>query len=834
MANKISNGSISFTSSLACELTFVSHGLVKQFQAALVSEFETDLQRTSSLSLNLETLEIPWTLGATYSFTIGEGFVKDVSKGIEEDSPPASISFTAPSQPASFQSSVPANSSTGVLENVTFILNYDRRINRGAGNIYLYKNGSPDSLIYTINMSNTSRVSVIGSQILLNVTGQFQQGNTYYMLADIGIVKDVWNFNSNAITNEDTIKFTMATAVEDTGSILKEASNITTQRRYLQDTGNNLFNNQTTYLYDQNEWTFTLTNSTAFTSSQYKFGNASYACSTAGHLSAVPSTPSSITGDYTIEYWYKTPTTADSGTIFDTRDASNTSSATEVIVSVSSLNEVDGVAGVWVGHSICNIPAYIFQRNSDGWVHIAFVKSGSSLKSFRNGVLVNTRSNFTNPLDLRSTGIHLGANYVNGFPAEGWIDDFKISSSAKYSENFTPPTSQAVGDVEDYVFLVNCNLVNNLPYYYITKRINNKPIVITDLDIDSGLTYSVTLTCNFGQISYNGNTGYSLTVSGTKEEVNSMFNVIGFTPNTGVTTNGYVNYIQKRNGETRETGAFLLTCIGAPSAPAAPQGLYVYTSNGTFTPPADLLAPGVKADILLVGGGGGGANGGGGGGRVITLLNQTLTNQTYTITVGAGGSRVVNTTPNSEIAASGGSTTGFGQTALGGSPGKESTATVDMTQKPDGGASQFAAGTGWAGYWTYSPNFLGGALNAGGGGGGAGGAGQTSYTASPVSNSLSGPTVSSAAGGSGVTSTVYPGTFGAGGGGGYFKAWTSNLQGGDSFRQIGTGTYSTEYGSGGAGGYYVNNSPANTEYVTSGDGYATSGKPGIVVIRFHT
>jgi hypothetical protein len=694
-------------------------------------------------------------------------------------------------------------------------------------------------------MSNTSRVTVTGTQIYLNVTGQFQQGNTYYMLADAGIVKDIWGFTSNAITNEDTIKFTMATSVEDTNSVLKEATNITTQRRYLQDTGAGLFNSQTTYLYDQSEWTFNLSNANAFTTSQFKFGNASYAGSTAGHLTAIPSTPSSITGDYTIEYWYKTPTTTDSGAIFDTRDASNTSSVTEINLSIEPFNEVNGVPGVWAAHKICNYNLGIYQINAEGWVHVAYVKRGTTLKGYKNGILKGTINDFTNPLDLRSTGIHLGANYLNGFPADGWIDDFKISSSAKYTENFTPPTSQAVADVEDYVFLVNCNLVNNLPYYYITKRINNKPIVITDLDIDSNLTYSITLTCNFGQVSYNGTSGYSLTLSGTKEEVNAKFNVIGFTPNAGVTTNGYVNYIQKRNGETRETGAFLLTCVGAPSAPAAPQGLYVYTSSGTFTLPADLLLPGVKADILIVGGGGGGAVGGGAGGKVIELLNQTLTNQTYSITVGTGGARISTSNYNGASGSNGTASIAFGQTAAGGQGGKSTSYTPIgiSTNLAGGSVTPYAGGNGYMGQWTGADQD-----SIGIDGGGGAGSNGNGYSRSPFAP------LAFNGGGLGATSTVYPGLFGAGGGGGHAYSEITTAYPYQYTLYRGTGYSYPDYGCGGAGGYYINTTnnmqvidnysvhyvQTPTGLVTlsssepAGDGYATAGKPGIVVIRFHT
>ena len=50
-----------------------------------------------------------------------------------------------------------------------------------------------------------------------------------------------------------------------------------------------------------------------------------------------------------------------------------------------------------------------------------------------------------------------------------------------------------------------------------------------------------------------------------------------------------------------------------------------FTSNGTFTPSAKLLASGGYVWVTLVGGGGGGSNSGGGGGgdRKSTRLNSS-------------------------------------------------------------------------------------------------------------------------------------------------------------------------------------------------------------------
>jgi hypothetical protein len=569
MTTKISNSSLVLTSTLICDITFFKYGLVKEFQAELTSTGELDLVSSTVVTLNLETLEIPWQLGATYSFTIQEGFMKDISKGVEELSPASSFNFTAPSSPPTLQSSVPANLSTGVLENVTLVLNYDRNIYKGTGNIYLYKNGSPDTLIYTINMSNSQRVLISGNQLILNITGQFQQANTYYLLADAGILLDVWKFQSTAITNENTIRSTMATSLEDPTGLLKEVStSITTARRYLQGSATGLFNTATTFTSTQPTWSFVLTSPAVFTSAQYKFGNASFYPST-GRLAVTPTTPNTITGDYTVEYWYKTPMdmSTDAGFIIDTRDDSNTSLTGSFNSSIEVVDNTpgDNTPSQWqMTHLICGVDTGISQYEADGWAHIAFVKSGNTLKGFKNGNLIYTNNNFTTPLPFRSTGFRIGSNYANAFPPEGYIDDLKISSSAKYSENFVAPTQQATSDVEDYVLVLNFNLVSSSPSYSAVKRISNSSVTITDLNIDSNLTYSAVLTCTFGKFSYNASTpSYSLTLTGTKSSVNSQLALVTFTPDSGVTSTGNITYVQKRNDETRETEIFVISSVSA-------------------------------------------------------------------------------------------------------------------------------------------------------------------------------------------------------------------------------------------------------------------------------
>ena len=63
--------------------------------------------------------------------------------------------------------------------------------------------------------------------------------------------------------------------------------------------------------------------------------------------------------------------------------------------------------------------------------------------------------------------------------------------------------------------------------------------------------------------------------------------------------------------------------------------VHVYTSNGTFVPESEGVI-----DMLLVAGGGGAGGAGGGAGGFRELTNITLTAQSYSVQVGAGGAGI--------------------------------------------------------------------------------------------------------------------------------------------------------------------------------------------------
>lgn len=155
-------------------------------------------------------------------------------------------------------------------------------------------------------------------------------------------------------------------------------------------------------------------------------------------------------------------------------------------------------------------------------------------------------------------------------------------------------------------------------------------------------TYTITLTSPFGKFGTSTTQSSTYSYSGTQTQVNSQFANIYFWPDKSYSSNTtYTLTIQKDSVEV-----FSNTKNMTYSSSAALSALYTFTSSGTWTPTAIEKYYG-SIDYLVVGGGGAGGastvidqvNGSGGGaaGDVLYVTSQSITQSSYSVTVGTGG-----------------------------------------------------------------------------------------------------------------------------------------------------------------------------------------------------
>jgi len=268
-----------------------------------------------------------------------------------------------------------------------------------------------------------------------------------------------------------------------------------------------------------------------------------------------------------------------------------------------------------------------------------------------------------------------------------------------------------------------------------------------------------------------------------------------------------------------------ITSSGGTITTSGGRTFHIFTTNGTFT-----ALPNTSVEIFLIGGGGGGggwAGGGGGAGNLI-ILTTTLSADSYSVTIGQGGTGGVNL---ASVGSAGGSTS-FGSiaTALGGGGG----GTVFIGSGTNGGCggggselagtlSPGAAITGTVNSGTVIQNLatVGGTGANNGNAGGAGGGG--------VVTKGSNVALASPVGGNGGAGYLYYGTYYGGGGGGNAGGtyWGTPV--------IGTGGI----GGGGNGAIFgiepsATSGTPNTGGGGGGAGYGVgaSGGSGIVIVSY--
>ena len=299
---------------------------------------------------------------------------------------------------------------------------------------------------------------------------------------------------------------------------------------------------------------------------------------------------------------------------------------------------------------------------------------------------------------------------------------------------------------------------------------------------------------------------------------------ITLTPETGS------NFVQYTTVSLYGVAKYGVTPVAGPKATGGDiitnDGTYwihQFLNSGTFTPSQTL-----STEYLVVAGGGGGGNyigGGGGAGGYRTNVGSTAlsaTAQSYTITVGAGGtggsgastlptSGGVSTfsTVSSSGGGGGGGYNGSWQVGIAGGSGG------------GGGVGSLAGGAGNSGSYSPVEGYAGGAGSANvGGNSTAGGGGGASVVGSVAVSNVPGN------GGNGLASSI-TGTSvtRAGGGGGGAHVTYSVLSSGGT-------------GGGGAGGYSSANGTAGTTNLGAGGGGAGvnytggAGGSGIVIIRY--
>lgn len=168
---------------------------------------------------------------------------------------------------------------------------------------------------------------------------------------------------------------------------------------------------------------------------QSKFGGSSMFFNGSGNALKAPYSPNMDfgTGDFTIECWVYTTNISPgySQTVLARHGASG-----GTIWIIQILN--GGTSRIVLSGSVVCAGTTVAANT---WTHIAFTRSGTSLRAFNNGVLITTVTDSTSLSGTQVLTVGAQSDIAESFI--GYIDDVRITKGvARYTTNFTPPTSQ--------------------------------------------------------------------------------------------------------------------------------------------------------------------------------------------------------------------------------------------------------------------------------------------------------------------------------------------------------------------------------------------------------
>jgi hypothetical protein len=170
-----------------------------------------------------------------------------------------------------------------------------------------------------------------------------------------------------------------------------------------------------------------------------KYGNSSMYFDGTGDYLLTPSSPTLNFGssDFTVEGWVY-PTSLSSDWFIISAVGSG-----GFFVGFSSVQTVGfgwGRAAVAWDYRVASTATI------NTWQHVAVTRSGTSMRLFVNGVQQGTTQTISTAYNLGTSGTSIGSQGANYY-LTGYLDDLRVTNGvARYTSNFTPPTTPFIGN----------------------------------------------------------------------------------------------------------------------------------------------------------------------------------------------------------------------------------------------------------------------------------------------------------------------------------------------------------------------------------------------------
>lgn len=177
------------------------------------------------------------------------------------------------------------------------------------------------------------------------------------------------------------------------------------------------------------------------------------------------------TDDFTVELWINVTANSSSHNIADARNGSNNSWTIQIAANELKIYDelqatyIHSTSGSWMS------------SNLNRWVHVAWVRSGTTSKFFIDGVQVG--SDVTVSSNFNNTNINFGTRFTQDQQYyNGYISDFRmVKGNAVYSSTFSLPTKRLLPITGTQLLIFADNIVKDTSGNNVTLTRVSEPAV---------------------------------------------------------------------------------------------------------------------------------------------------------------------------------------------------------------------------------------------------------------------------------------------------------------------------------------------------------------------
>lgn len=160
--------------------------------------------------------------------------------------------------------------------------------------------------------------------------------------------------------------------------------------------------------------------------------------------------------DFTIEGWVYPETNTTTNGFYSQRTFGSYGALSAFINTANKLQIVgtDNGSSPWDFNVISSSSVTL-----NTWTHIAFQRNGSEISLWINGTKDSTTGSFSGSLYDDSNSIKIGYGNDSGQEFDGYIDEFRVSNTARYTSSFTPSTTAFTED-SNTLLLIHSDTTN--------------------------------------------------------------------------------------------------------------------------------------------------------------------------------------------------------------------------------------------------------------------------------------------------------------------------------------------------------------------------------------